>query len=104
MHGNHFISMTEPFNSYATHMRQVATSVGYCEPRVLDVFKDTFPTRLYWVLFHIGDLRQIVEKAKRILKKERIDRQLAGQSSLTLFMNIKNFLLVQRLHLTHRVV
>ena len=35
------------------------------------------------------DLRQAVEMAKRILMKEKIDRQLAGQTSFTLFMNIK---------------
>ena len=35
------------------------------------------------------DLRQAVETAKRILTKEKIDRQLAGQTSSTLFMNIK---------------
>ena len=35
------------------------------------------------------DLRQAVEMAKRILTKEKIDRQLAGQTSLTLFMSIK---------------
>ena len=54
-----------------------------------EVFKNTFPTRLYWVLFPIEDLRQAVETAKRILTKEKIDRQLAGESSLTPFMNIK---------------
>ena len=35
------------------------------------------------------DLRQAVEMAKRILMKEKIDRQLAGQTSLTPFMSIK---------------
>ena len=35
------------------------------------------------------DLRQAVEMAKRILTKENIDRQLAGQTSMTPFMNIK---------------
>ena len=30
-----------------------------------------------------------MEMAKRILSKEKIDRQLAGQSSSTLFMNIQ---------------
>ena len=30
-----------------------------------------------------------METAKRILTKEKIDRQLAGQTSLTPFMNIK---------------
>ena len=35
------------------------------------------------------DLRQAVEMSKRILTKEKIDRQLAGQTSPTLFMSIK---------------
>ena len=39
--------------------------------------------------FPINGFRQAVEKAKRILTKERIDRQLAGQTSSTPFMSIK---------------
>ena len=35
------------------------------------------------------DLTQAVEMVKRILMKEKIDRQLAGQTSSTPFMNIK---------------
>ena len=48
------------------------------------------PTRLYWVLFSMEDLRQVVETAKRILTKEKRDRQLAGQSSSTPFMSMKD--------------
>ena len=53
---------------------------------MLEVFKITLPTRLYWVLFPIEDLRHAVETAKRILTKEKINTQLAGQSSSTLFI------------------
>ena len=56
----------------------------------MEVFKNTLPTRLHWVLFPTEDLRQAVEATKIILMKEKIDRQLAGQSSLTTFMNIKD--------------
>ena len=35
------------------------------------------------------DLRQAVEMAKRILTKEKIDKWLAGKTSLTPFMNIE---------------
>ena len=38
----------------------------------------------------LEDLRLAVKTAKRILTKEKIDRQLAGQSSLTPFMSIKD--------------
>ena len=48
------------------------------------------PTKLYWVSVPIEDLRQVVETAKRILTKEKIDRQLAEQSSSTPFMSIKD--------------
>ena len=57
---------------------------------MLEVFKNTLPMRLYWVLFHIEDLRLAVETVKRILTKEKEDRQLAGQSSSTLLWNIRD--------------
>ena len=41
-------------------------------------------------IFPIEDLRLAGETAKRILMKEKIDRQLAGQSTLTPFMNIRD--------------
>ena len=46
--------------------------------------------RLYWILFPIEDLRLAVETAKRILPKEKIDRQLTGQTSSTPFMNLRD--------------
>ena len=52
--------------------------------------KNTLPIILYWVLFPIYDLRQAAETAKRILTREKIDRQLAGQSSSTPFMSIND--------------
>ena len=58
--------------------------------KILEVFKNTLPTKLYWVLFPIDDFRQVVETAKRILTKGKIDRQLARQSSSSSFMSIKD--------------
>ena len=65
-------------DSYVTHIRQVAGPLGYGEPQILEVFKNTLPTKLYWILFPIKDLRQVVETAKIILTKEKLDRQLTG--------------------------
>ena len=45
---------------------------------------------MYWVLFPIEDLRIAVDTAKRMLTEEKIDKQLAVQSSSTPFMNISN--------------
>ena len=60
-------------------MRQVAIRLlGYGKPQVLEVFKNSLLTRLYWVLFPIEDIRLAAETTKSILTKEKIDRQLAG--------------------------
>ena len=40
-------------------------------------------------MFPIEDLRQAVETAKRILTKEKLDKQLTGQTSTSLFMSIR---------------
>ena len=58
---------------YVTCIRQVTALLSYGEPQILEVFKNTLPTKLYWILFPINDLRQAVEIAKRILTKEKID-------------------------------
>ena len=63
--------------------------LGYGEPQILEVFKNTLPTKLYWILFAIEDLRQAVETVKRILTKEKLDKQLTGQTSTSPFMSIR---------------
>ena len=85
-----FDENTEMLDAYVTHIRQVAALLGYGKPQVLEGFKNRLPTRLYWVLLPIDNLRLVVETAKRILTKEKIDRPLAGQSSVTPFMNIRD--------------
>ena len=40
-------------------------------------------------MFPIEDLRPAVETAKRILTKEKLDKQLPGQVSTSPFMNIR---------------
>ena len=86
----HFDENTETIDAYVTCIRQVVTLLGYGEPQISEVFKNTLPTNLYWVLFPIKDLRQAVETSKRILTKEMIDRQLARQSLSTPFMSVKD--------------
>ena len=55
----------------------------------MEVFKNIVPNRLYWVLFPIGNLCEAVETAKKFLTKEKIDRQMTGQSS-TPFMKLSD--------------
>ena len=75
----HFEENTETIDAYVNCIRQVVTLLGYQEPQILEIFKNTLPTKLYWVLFSIMDLRQAVETANSTLTKEKIDRQLAGK-------------------------
>ena len=58
-------------DAYVNRIRQVVNLLGYQEPQILEVFKNTLTTKLYWVLFPIMDLRQAVETPKRILTKKR---------------------------------
>ena len=84
-----FDENTATIDSYMTRIRQVANLLGYGEPQILEVFKNTLPTKLYWVLFPIENLRQTVDTAKRILTKEKLDKQLMGQTSTSPFLSIR---------------
>ena len=70
-------------DSYVNRIKQVAVFLNYGEPQILELFKNTHSSRLYWVLFPIENLRVAVDAAKRVLTKEKIDRQLSGQSGTT---------------------
>ena len=82
----HFEENSETVDTYVTRIRQVAAMLNYRELQILELLKNTFPNRLYWILFPIDNLRDAIETAKRVLTKEKIDRQMSGQSSATPFM------------------
>ena len=76
-----FDENTETIDSYVKRIRQVATLLGYGELQILEVFKNSLPAKLYWILFPIEDLRQAVEMAKRILTKQKV-KQTVDRSDL----------------------
>ena len=67
----HFDENSEMLDSNITHIRQVTLLLGYGEPHVLEVFKNTLASRLYWVLFPIEDLRQVVKLYDRLKEEDR---------------------------------
>ena len=83
----HYDENVETPDAYVIRIKQVARLLGYEDLQVLEVFKNTVPNRLYWVLFSIDNLHDAVETAKRFLTKEKIERQMTGQSS-TPFMKL----------------
>ena len=39
------------------------------------------PSKLYWILFPINNLREAIDTAKRVMNKEKLDMQLTGETS-----------------------
>ena len=82
-----FDENTDMIDSYVLRMTQVAAMLNYGEMQILENFRNTLPYRLYLTLINVNNLRDAIDLAKRVLTKEKLDRQLTGQSS-TLFMRM----------------
>ena len=80
---------TDTIDSYILRMGQVAAMLNYGEIQILENFKNTLLYQLYSTLINVNDLRDAIDLAKRVLTKEKLDRQLTGQSS-TPFMRMAN--------------
>ena len=78
MPGGHSI---DSINSYVLRMSQVEAMLNYGEIQVLENSNNTLPYRLYSALINVNNLRDAIDLAKRVLTKEKLDRQLVGQSS-----------------------
>ena len=73
-----FDKAADTMDGYIQKVKQVAALLDHGEPQILELFKNTLPSRLYYMLYQIDDLRVAVE-TKRLLTKEQIDKK-AGQS------------------------
>ena len=62
-------------------MSQVVAMLNYGEMQILENFKNTLLYRLYLTLINVNNLRDTIDLAKGVLIKEKLDRQLTGQSS-----------------------
>ena len=76
-----FNENTDTIDSYVLRMSQVAAMLNYGEMQILENFKNTLPYRRYATLINVNNLRDAIDLAKRVLTKEKLDRQLAGQTS-----------------------
>ena len=82
----HYDESTDTIDSYVSKVKWVVALLNYGEPEILELFKNTLPSRLYYMLYQIDDLRTAIETAKRVLTEEKIDKQRTGQSSASPFM------------------
>ena len=79
----HYNENAETIDTYVNRIKQVPALLNYGKPQILELFKNTLPSKLHWILFSINNLRDAVDAAKRVLTKEEIDKQLSGQSGAT---------------------
>ena len=82
-----FDEATNTIDRYIQKVKQVGALLDYGEPQILELFKNTLPSRLYYMLYQIDNLRVVVETAKRLLTKEQMDKK-AGQSTTSPFMQV----------------
>ena len=45
----------DTIDSYILKVKQVASLLNYGEPEILELFKNTLPSKLYWILFPINN-------------------------------------------------
>ena len=83
-----FGESTNTIDSYIHKVKWVAALLNYEEPQILQVFKNTLPSKLYYMMYHINNLREAIETAKCMLTKEQIDKQKTGQPSVSPFMKV----------------
>ena len=80
----------DTIDSYVLRMSQVAVMLNYGEMQILENFKNTLPYQLYSTSINVNNLRDTIDLAKRVLTKEKLDRQLTAQSS-TPFMKTTTY-------------
>ena len=83
-----FDESTDTIDPYIHKVKQVVVLLNYGEPQTLELFKNTLPSKLYYMVCHINNLREAVETAKHMLTKEQIDKQKIGQPSVNPFMEV----------------
>ena len=76
-----FDENTDTVDSYILRMSQVVAMLNYGEMQILENFKKTLLYRLYSTLINVNNLKDAIDLAKGVLTKEKLDRQLTGQSS-----------------------
>ena len=62
----HFDEATDTIDGYIQKVKQVVALLNYEDLQILEIFKNTLPSRLYYMLYQIDDLRVVVETAKRL--------------------------------------
>ena len=68
----HYDENVETPDAYVIRIKQVARLLGYEDLQVLEVFKNTVPKRLYWVLFSIDNCMMLLRQQKDSWQRKRL--------------------------------
>ena len=49
----HYDENVETIDVYVNRIQQVVALINYAEPQILELFKNTLPSKLYWILFQL---------------------------------------------------
>ena len=80
-----FDEATNTIDGYIQKVKQVAALLDYGSTTNLRITQKTLPSRLYYMVYQIENLRVVVETAKKLLTKEQMDKK-AGQSTALPFI------------------
>ena len=59
-----FDEATDTIDGYMYKVKQVAALLDYGDLQILELFKNTLTSRLYYLLYHIDNLNVVIETAK----------------------------------------
>ena len=85
-----FDEATDMIDGYIQKVKQVAALLDYGEPQILELFKNTLPSRLYYMLYQIDDLRVAVENSQKA-----VDKRANGQKGRTIFLSAHSCKLIR---------
>ena len=71
---------SDTIDSYISKIKQVVALLNYGEPQILGLFKNTLPSKLYWILFPINNLRDTVDAMRRVLMKGKTRQTIVRTS------------------------
>ena len=77
-------------DSYVLRMSQVVAMLNYVEMHISENFKNTLLYTLYFILINVNNLRDAIDLVKRVLTKEKLDRQSTGQSPIPFMKAFSN--------------
>ena len=83
-----FDENADTIDSYIPKIKQEAAVLNYGEPQILQLFKNTLPSRLYYMVYNINNLREAVETAKHMITKKEIDGCKSGEAAPSPFMKV----------------